>query len=174
MYLWEIDEARKVFGDGLDYQRVRIHECNPWPNRIDRIGRRLKGMPASTLPNAITLGNHCIFPVRLPEELPPFDHPQHYKIGWLVHELTHAWQFQQMGWWYVVDALTAQMRGKAAAYDYGEEEGLKMRRREGWTLHKFNLEQQGDIARVYYDRLCKGLDVDSWLPFIDDLRNKRT
>jgi hypothetical protein len=170
MYAWEIDEARKVFAAALDYERVRIHECNTWTNAMDRLGRKLKRMPPEDVNNALTLGNHCYFPVKLLGELVPSNHPDHYKLGWLIHELTHAWQFQHIGWRYLWLALSAQFRQKDSAYDFGSEDGLKKRHREAWTLQKFNLEQQGDIARTYYERLSYGQDVTAWLPYVEELQ----
>jgi hypothetical protein len=171
LYAWETEEARRVFGSGLRYDAVRIHECTTWTNSIDRVGRRLKGLkPLKHGHNALTLGNHCYFPIRLPENFLPAGHPEHYKLGWLIHELTHVWQYQHMGWNYLIKAVGAQMREKAKAYDFGQEEGLKSRKRDGWTLRKFNLEQQGDIARTYYERICRGEDVTHWQDFIDDLK----
>jgi hypothetical protein len=170
MYDWEIQEARKVFADGLRYERVRIHECRRWTNAMDRLGRRLKGMPLEDVNNALTLGNHCYFPVKLLDQLVPINHSENYKLGWLIHELTHAWQYQHMGWRYLWLALSAQFRQKGAAYNFDGEDGLKKRRRDAWTLQKFNLEQQGDIARSYYERTCRGIDVSAWQPFIDEFQ----
>jgi len=170
LYLWEIDEARLVFGDQLSYRQVRIHECNPWPNRINRLGvfmkTRLGKMkkPAHLSDNAITLGNHCYFPVRLPERPDRNDPETHRKVCWLIHELTHAWQFQQMGWRYLPQALLGQFR---AGYDFGGEAGLQAHAITGSGLKSFNLEQQGDICRTYYDRVCKGLNVEAWASYID-------
>jgi hypothetical protein len=170
MYPWEVEEARCVFASTLDYDQVRIHECDPFPNRIDRLGRRLKGQAPSNLPNAITLGNHCRFPVNLPQQPLTINDPEHYKIEWLIHELTHAWQYQKRGWRYLYDALSAQFKLKEAAYQYGGREALKSRRKDGWTFAKFNPEQQGDITRDYYYHFCRGEDVSDWLPYIEDLR----
>ena len=172
LYDWEILEARRVFGTSLKYDRVRVHENATWTNAMDRLGRRLKRMPALETHNAITLGNHCFFPVRLPDRLQLPGDGEHYKVCWLVHELTHAWQYQHMGWIYLVKALSAQFRQKGSAYDFGHADGLKKRRKEGWDLRKFNLEQQGDIARSYYERLCRGEDVAEWLPYIDELQDR--
>jgi hypothetical protein len=171
LYGWEIEEARKVFASALDYERVRIHENSTWTNAIDRLGRRLKGLPPIESHNAVTLGNHCYFPIRLLDQFAPVGHPENYKLGWLIHELTHAWQFQRLGWRYLYLALSAQLRQKGNAYNFDGEDGLKKRRREAWTLQKFNLEQQGDIARTYYDRVCRGFDVSAWQPFIDEFQN---
>jgi hypothetical protein len=170
MYSWEIQEARKVFASGMRYEPVRIHECTTWTNTMDRLGRRLKGMPPVEVNNALTLGNHCYFPIKLLDQEVPVGHPENYKLGWLIHELTHAWQFQHLGWSYLWMALSAQFRQKGAAYNFEGEDGLKKRRREAWTLQKFNLEQQGDIARSYYERVSRGLDVEAWQPFVEEFQ----
>ncbi|MEW5871136.1 MAG: hypothetical protein AB1894_17810 [Chloroflexota bacterium] len=171
LYAWEVQEARRVFAASLQYERVRVHENTGWPDSVNQLGMRLKGIK-STVPvhNAITLGNHCYFPVQLLVDPVPVGHPDHGSFCWLIHELTHAWQYQHMGWRYLGLALYAQFRYGAQAYVYGEEEGLRQRQREGWKLSNFNLEQQGDIARNYYERLCTGQDVSAWLPFITDLQ----
>ena len=68
LYVWEIEEFSPIFGNSLNYYAVWIHECTSWPDLADRIGRRLKRMPppGERDHNAITLGNHCYFPVTLP------------------------------------------------------------------------------------------------------------
>jgi hypothetical protein len=170
LHPWEIEAARIVFGDNLDYDQVRVHECTTWTDQIDKIGRRLKRMPPLETHNALTLGNHCYFPVRLPDHPVGVDHPDHYKLCWLIHEITHAWQYQKLGWRYLAMALQAQFTGKAAAYDFGQEEGLKKRRKDGWSLKKFNLEQQGDIARSYYERIQRGQDISEWQPYVEDFQ----
>lgn len=170
LYDWEISEARRVFGASLKYEKVRIHECISLTNFIDQVGKRLQGKKPQPAHNAITLGNHCLFPIRLPEVLLLPGQPDHHKISWLIHELTHSWQYQHLGWVYLYLALKAQFKEKGKAYDFGYEDGLKRRRREGWKLNQFNLEQQGDICRSYYDRLCRGQDISHWQPFIDQIQ----
>ncbi len=167
LYEWEIEEAQRVFADRLNYSRVRVHECAAWPDTIHRLGRRVRGLPPPRdgEHNAITLGNRCYFPVRLPEALTPPDDP--FGMGWLIHEITHAWQFQQMGWIYLLRALSAQLQSKP--YDFGGEEGLRAAREKSGTLLSFSPEQQGEITRTYYLRLCKGEDVSAWLPYIEDI-----
>ena len=170
LYAWEIHEARRVFGSSLRYERVRIHENVTWPNTLNRIGTRLKGMPYTEVQNAITLSNHCYFPVKLLEAPVPANHPEHYKIGWLIHELTHAWQYQHLGWSYLRKALQTQLREKAQAYDFGGEAGLLRCQSDGWCLADFNLEQQGDITRSYYNQLVRGGDIGAWRPYIDEIQ----
>ena len=109
MYSWEIDEARQVFGNNLLYERVRIHECTEWTNSISRIGSIIKHTTYHKISNAVSLGNHCFFPINLPVQPVPVDHPEHFKFCWLIHELTHIWQFQREGGWYLLKAIYAQI-----------------------------------------------------------------
>lgn len=173
LYAWEIDEFSVVFGDSLKYEQVRIHEGSTWPNTIDRIGRRLKGMepPGKDSHNAITLGNHCFFPISLPKSLLPIGDPHSYMLDWLVHELTHAWQYQQMGWRYLYMALKAQFRDKELAYDFGGESGLLKSRTKQIPFKKFNPEQQGNITQAYYVRWRAGKDTSAWEPYIEEIHN---
>jgi len=170
MYSWEIQEARRVFANGLVYTPVRICECASWPDTIKRLGSWVQRQAYTGIPNAITLGNKCYFPVRLLETPVSLNNPEHYKISWLIHELTHAWQFQRMGWGYLITALQAQLRQGAQAYDFGDEAGLLDAFQQGKQLTDFNLEQQGDICRTYYERLCSGADVSVWQPFIAEFQ----
>lgn len=171
LYTWETEEFGVVFGDTLAYDLVRIHECTPWPDRIDRLGRSLKRMPppGKNDHNAITLGNHCYFPVQLPDSLLPPGHPEGYKLDWLIHELTHAWQYQVIGWKYIWLAIRSQFRDKELAYDFGGEGGLLKSRQKEKSFKQFNPEQQGNIVQTYYIRKRANLDTGAWQPFIDDI-----
>ena len=173
LYDWEVAQAHIVFGGALRFEKVRVHECAAWPDAIDRLGRRLKHMPPPDIQdhNAITLGYNSYFPVQFPATVVPLGQPQDYVMGWLIHELTHAWQYQHTGWTYLLRALSAQIRLGADAYDFGGPDGLLARRQEGWTFHSFNLEQQGDITRSYYEAQRAGQDVSAWLPYIQDIQS---
>jgi hypothetical protein len=173
LYAWEVEEFRPVFGSSLKYERVRVHECTNIADAIDQLGRRLKGMPPSSegSHNAITLGNHCIFPVTMPKLKPEPGNPEVYKLDWLVHELTHAWQYQKIGWRYIFKALNAQFKEKEKAYDFGGEDGLRKSMQKNMSFKKFNPEQQGNICQAYYLRLKAGQDCSAWQPFIDEIHN---
>jgi len=181
LYDWEAAEAHKVFGDSLHYDRVRVHECATWTDAIDRLGRRLKKLPplGPREHNAVTLGYHCHFPVNLPDQLVPPDDPLDYFMPWLIHELTHAWQYQHTGWTYILRALSAQFRYGSAAYDFGGESNLVKCRQEHWTIKNFNPEQQGEIARCYYscqrptnaaDEPNKQNALSAYKPYIGDIQ----
>lgn len=173
LYAWEIEEARLVFSAQLNYLLVRVHECHLWLKRLHRLGCWLKGVPSSEIPNAITLGYHCYFPVVLANENrePSLEDLAH--VAWLIHELTHVWQYQRLGWRYLILALYAQFRYKEGAYDFGGEEGLRNSFENGMSLNHFNLEQQGEITRTYYMRLKTGREVSAWLPFIEEIQRGR-
>ncbi len=179
MYGWEIAQAREVFGDSLSYDRVRIHECSTWTDAIDRLGRKLKRLdpPGPLDHNAVTLGFNCHFPINLPTQ---FDDQDDYFMPWLIHELTHAWQYQHTGPFYIVRALAAQFRYGAEAYDFGGPANLLERRQANCTFSDFNPEQQGEIARGYYrcvrsankvDEPNKQNPLSAFQPYIDDMRH---
>ena len=170
LYAWEIQEVRLVFENSLKYDRVRLHECASWTDTLDRVGRLIRGFDAPTPPNAVTLGSHCYFPVRLLTDLVGPEDMQHYKIGWLIHELGHVWQYQHHGWAYVLKSLGAQFGQGDLAYDFGGEAGLTAALQAGWMLEDFNTEQQGEICRFYYNRLVRGMDLGAWMPFIQELQ----
>ncbi len=172
---WEIDEARLVFGKSLNYKRLIVHECTDWTNAIDNVGRILKRMPprANHIRNAITLGNELFFPIELPKKLIPQGESGDVYMPWLIHEMTHAWQFQHLGWRYLILALRAQTKEGKNAYKFGGAKGLKSRSQEGWNIDRFNLEQQGDITRSYYVALKTGKTLDAWNPFVRDIQKKK-
>lgn len=165
----EIIEAKKVFGDKLDYEDIRIFEGTELPNFLDDIGNIIKKMPKreERIKNAITLGNWCLFGRTLETEIP-------HDMGWMIHELTHVWQYQTLGWDYLFQALDAQKKLGASAYDFGGEAGLKSRKKDGSGLKEFNMEQQGDITKKYYLRLVEGGDTSAWDQYIQEIQGINT
>ena len=170
---WEIQEFSPIFENSINWDRVRVVEHDPLPDRIDRIGRFFKRMkpPKTGQHNAITFGNKCIFPIGMPALLLSTADREAYKHPWLLHEITHAWQFQHMGWPYLFKALWAQAKYGSDVYNYGGAQGLIDHRAKGLTLFDFNLEQQAHIIEDYYARLRRGMTVDAYLPYIDDIRS---
>jgi hypothetical protein len=170
LFAWEIQEARRVFAGQLAYELVYVHEKAAWLNNLHKIGSWMKRMPNDPKPKAITLGNHCFFPEPLYDTLQPDEAREISRVSWLIHELTHVWQFQRMGWRYLTLALVAQFRLRDQVYNFGGEAGLINRHSTGWTLMDFNLEQQGDIARTYYQAFRVGKEVSAWQPFIEEFQ----
>jgi hypothetical protein len=54
--------------------------------------------------------------------------------GLFIHEMTHVWQAQTKGWWYL-----PLFRNFSRRYDYS----LK----PGWKLERYGIEQQAEIVR---------------------------
>jgi len=161
---FEQTEARLVFGDGLDYARAWVWENMPVPNWIADVGAALR-LQRRTSNNAVTLGDISYFPVALRVEADPSH------MSWLIHELTHQWQFQRAGWRYLWEATGVQLREGPKGYDYmkglpSKEAALVEAKASGKRLADFNREQQGDLARDYYTHLKQGYDVSAWAPFI--------
>jgi hypothetical protein len=172
--LSELNEARLVFGEALDYGRVRISEGSYFPNFIADLGALLQGRKR-TWDNAVTLGDVSYFPIPIRTSAPDVQGGYLRDIAWLIHELTHQWQYQQVGWRYLSEALSVQVRLGMGGYDYTGKHGrpleaLRAERDAGRRFLDFNREQQGDIARDYYVRLKGGDDVGAWEPFIADLK----
>ena len=94
----ELAEVQLVFQGGLEVTRVRIIEGSELPNLIGRIGAWLRGKQPPTA-NAITIRNISYFPRALTGDLTD--------TGWLMHELTHQWQYQHDGIGYLVEAIFA-------------------------------------------------------------------
>jgi hypothetical protein len=173
---YERQEARRIFGEKLDYDRVRILEGANLPNFVDDIGRFLKKMPKRevNVKNAITLGNNCLFGRQLKtDEITDMETEltsgQLIEMSWLVHELTHAWQFQTLGWKYLFMALDAQRKLGAKVYDFGGEEGLKKRQQAKAMLKDFNMEQQGHLVQKYYEAVKKNEDTSVYEPFVQQI-----
>jgi hypothetical protein len=167
----EIQEATLVFQGGLRTDGLSVAEAAGWPNWPPIVMAWLRGQPPPSTNNAITIGNRCYFPIILHTSAPEIASGDLVDMAWLVHELTHCWQFQHDGPRYLAEAIYAQIRYGPAVYDYGGEAGLVQAALAGKRFSEFNREQQGDIARDFYVRTKKRLDTSAWLPYIDVLRS---
>lgn len=121
--------ARSVFGDALDFRRIRIDERA-------FAGPRQGGFCYVSF-NHINCWGKLSDPV-------------------LIHELVHVWQYQHLGAAYIPMALKAQR--SAEGYNYGGLPALEQVRQKKGGLLDFNLEQQADIVEDYF-RLHHGLPV---------------
>ncbi|MFQ5790713.1 MAG: hypothetical protein ACE5JI_09585 [Acidobacteriota bacterium] len=175
----EREEAALVFADSVAFDAVRIKEQDPWPLRTAALGTRLRRLPAPET-NAFTLGNTLRFSrlLRTGESAEPTERLT--DMAWIVHELTHVWQYQKFGWVYLLRAVAAQVRLGAGAYRYSEADDLEAKGRDlqsqrdsGRRFGDFNPEQQGDIARDFYFALKRDMDLNGWLPFIAEMRSAR-
>jgi hypothetical protein len=143
----EASDAKLVFGPGLDYSKIRITE--------DPILGA--GSIARTLPSAIN------FP-------PGASHSAGY-MPWLLHELTHSWQYQH-GVGLAHTATTAFLcYAGVQTYSYGKAAGLAAAAAAGKKFTDFNTEQQGDIVRDYYVALKLGASTAAWAPFLPEIQS---
>jgi len=142
---YEIRQAKRVFKNAINYSKVTIEERS----KVFAVGGYAR-----------TVGNTIYFPDEV------------RSMRWLIHELTHVWQYQTTGWTYAPKAIRAQF---GEGYDYSEdgktaEQSLIDARAAGKTLGSYNKEQQGDIIADYFSRLQWGGDVSAYQPFIDDIK----
>ncbi len=162
--------AQQIFQNGLNYARVLINEGSQIPNQIGQIGAFIRGKPAPQA-NAITVGNTSYFPRELTSD--------EIDIAWLMHELTHQWQYQHNGIIYLAQAILAPTYVYCNA---GETPSAALVRcsSQGKTFSSFNREQQGDIVRDYYFATKQALDpvaaqsvLSAWEPYLKVLRQAK-
>lgn len=77
---------------------------------------------------------HLHFHPRSPAYCDDFSQVDVLRQGLLIHELTHVWQTQTKGDWYLV-----LNRMPWASYDYSL--------RPGWPLTRYGIEQQAEIVK---------------------------
>lgn len=121
LHNWEKQLARQLFGDHLNYDRIRVDE-------FAFIGPKQ--------------GAFCYVSFNIINSWGPISN------SIFLHELTHVWQYQKLGIVYIPRALFAQ--ASMEGYDYGGLESLQEAKSRGDGLLSFNLEQQADIVADYY------------------------
>jgi hypothetical protein len=121
LFSWELEVGKRVYGDSIRWDRVRIDEA-AWlgPKQFN-----LCYVSAFTINSWGTMNNAL-----------------------LIHELMHVWQYQQIGLVYMVRALRAYHSEEN--YNYGGLEKLRQVKAEKGRIWDFNLEQQADIMSDYY------------------------
>ncbi|MFL6673442.1 MAG: Rhs element Vgr protein [Massilia sp.] len=119
----EIAMASLVFGDAIDYSRVRVHNRCYLP-----FGLQPKN--CAMTPNGSIYFHHSRFLPDYAAGDPPARH-------WFMHEMVHVWQ-HQLG--YPVRLRGALRIGLAYRYEL----------REGATLADYNMEAQGDLLADYF------------------------
>jgi len=146
---YEIRQARRVFKSAIDYSKVTIADGSPSARAISIGGY------------ARTLGNTINFPTG-----------GSHDMAFMIHELTHVWQYQTTGASYAVKALWAQITEGYSYTPSGKthSEALNEEHQAGKTLYGFNKEQQGDILSDYFKRLQANQDVSAYQPFVDDVK----
>lgn len=142
----EIEMARSLFGDGIDYSRVRLVRGKWWPFQP-------KGIVMAPTGN---IHFH-------PEDdnwREDFSAADWNLQGLFMHEMTHVWQAQRSGRFYL-----PLMRHPFCRYAY--------QYREGRPFLRYGLEQQAELVRHAFlqrrgFRLVSGAqlaDIEAILPF---------
>lgn len=112
--------VRSIFGSAVDCAKVRI--------------RRRRWHPLQ--PSRITMApcGHIHFPPHSAHYCDDFSKAEPGLQGLFIHEMTHVWQTQTRGTWYL-----PLRRHPFCRYDYS----LK----PGWPLTRYGIEQQAEIVR---------------------------
>ena len=116
----EVALARSVFGRAIDYSKVRIRRRKWFPFQP----RRITMAPRGHL-HFHPLGEHYCDDFSLVSPV---------RQGLFIHEMTHIWQTQALGEWYLL-----LNRHPFCRYGYS----LK----PGWKLEQYGIEQQAEIVR---------------------------
>jgi hypothetical protein len=134
----EMADAKAIFGDSLDYSKITVD-----------------GGSVASLGASRTTGNS----VHLTPDLfvPGGTDTTTEGRRVLVHEMTHAWQYQHQGWSYATEALWAQAKAGAAgnrntAYEW------KSLAKTGTAWKKLNPEAQAEAVEDYNRALHKAND----------------
>lgn len=125
----EITMARTVFGDGVDYAKVKVHHGGWW------LFRAAGGQEKNT---AVTPNGEMYYPSAIYRDNFAGDDDRDRAL--FMHEMVHVWQ-KQMGYSVKLHGLTVTSRGDAA-YRYTLTPTSRLR--------DFNMEQQGNIMSDYY------------------------
>lgn len=114
----EIALADSVFGDAVDYGRVRIFARKWWPFQRRQVAMAPDGNLWLSPKGTLYCDDFCARPLD--------------RRGLFIHEMTHVWQHQQ-------GVNLILRRHPFCRYDYV----LK----PGWSLTQYGLEQQAEIVR---------------------------
>ena len=112
--------AAGVFGDAIDYARVRVHRRKWWPFQ----------------PRDVTMApdGHLWFHPLAPHYRDCFASASRATQAHFIHEMTHVWQAQTRGRWYL-----PLMRHPFCRYRYVLEDGK--------PFDRYGLEQQAEIVK---------------------------
>ena len=116
----EIELARSVFGEAIDYGQVRLVRGKWWPLQP-------KGIVMAPM-------GHIHFHPHGEQWSDDFAREPLGRQGLFIHEMTHVWQAQRKGRFWL-----PLMRHPFCRYDYAL--------REGQPFNRYGIEQQAEIVR---------------------------
>jgi len=102
--------------------------------------------------------------------LPRTGHHTRQNLPIVVHELTHVYQYENVGSRYLGEAIYMLIKTKRDCYNYGGRSGLQQACENGECYCDFNREQQAKITQDFYDLRTQGKDVTAYEPFIAQVR----
>lgn len=115
--------ARTLFGAAIDYGRVRVHDRKWWPFQPKDVTMAPDGDLWFHPDGGLFCADFC-------------DSPLHIQ-GLFVHEMTHVWQAQRSGRWWL-----PLMRHPFCRYRYDIMPGK--------PFERYGIEQQAEIVRHAY------------------------
>lgn len=130
----EVALARTVFADAIDYAPVRLHRRRWWPLQ-----------PADVV---MAPDGHLWFAPASPLWSDDFAHAPLGLQGLFIHELTHVWQAQRGGRWWL-----PLVRHPFCRYAY--------RLVPGRRFERYGVEQQAEIVRHAFLGARGGLGADA-------------
>jgi hypothetical protein len=142
----EIALARSIFGDAIDYERVKLVRRKWWPFQS-------RGIVMAPTGNIYFHPESHLWSEDFSKE--------HLSLqGLFIHEMTHVWQSQKRGRFYLV-----LMRHPFCRYTYRLEEGR--------PFDRYGLEQQAELVRHRF-MADKGVAVahlpdHGFLPFTESV-----
>jgi len=138
----EIAEVKEVFGDKIDYSKVKI---------ITGKDMTLWGKILTSGGAALTWGNTIYFPNKNPdgskcdgEGGTCYDFNSLQGKEWLTHEMTHVYQYQKSGWGYVPKSVWEQITKGKDAYNYDKDLSADK------DFSKYGIEQQAVMVEDYF------------------------
>jgi hypothetical protein len=127
----ERDLVRSVFGSAIEVEQVRL--------------KRRRWFPFQPRQVLMAPCGHVHFHPRSPWYHDDFSEADSTLQGLLIHEMTHVWQAQALGRWYL-----PLHRHPFCRYSYSIT--------PGWALDRYGIEQQAEIVRHAF-LLREGVDV---------------
>lgn len=140
----EEQEARKVFGDSINYKQVHIDE----KSLIAWLGAKKH--------KCLGMGITSFRTINFNKKIKTV--PGNSDMKWLIHELAHVSQMEHVGSKYMIEASYAR-----ATEGYGYALGAKPHFRD------YNREQQASIAADYYIAFMSGRSTAAYDPYIAEL-----
>lgn len=151
----EVGKAAELFGpNGLRFSDIRITEGGLLENLIFRFNGNLAFATWHTVHLPLT-GRHT-------RETWPL----------VMHELTHVYQYENVGTRYLGEAIYMLIKTKRDCYNYGKGKGLEKAHQMGRPYYTYNREQQAMIVQDYVT-YCERGEMEKtavYEPFLAQLR----